>query len=508
MILFCRLYLKHISVCLSGRYKDTLGKSSYVEGADQVSDDDIQYDPATAGTWPLNDSPSISEKDTALSDEQKAINNDEIYDPESASFSPEDDVSTPYSRDRNLSIAAKMAEVNKEIEKQKAELAMVESKAQKPSLYDKTASISKEKGEKEKPKSNVAGFQGLPTGIASILFGESTSNNLSTNEIPGLGDISEQIMEAPNIMKDPRKNQNKFFFENSSKSASLSSLSDKELLAKAAAQMPAERLPQTLNSAGQGNLSSSSASKFYLSQKEASDKKPSSARGQTWQHEQFDTSYEPSRGIMDVNNQQSTSWASTDQVKGRAHEEYREHRDNFSRNDAQQQRSFDRSRSNRHEYRYEQSERNWDARYEYHDSEGTRRTWPNTRGSSGYHDRNYQSDERGKRDSNAWRDKDMRRQYNRDTDERSENRDRDYRSAHTVDYTRHGSFSRSKSKEEDTKPPGEDNQNFNRPFNKDAFGRNRSRSPPRNENIVHAAVTKTLQSIDERIADVVDKLPN
>merc|ERR1719216_542460 len=281
-------------------------------------------------------------------------------------------------------------------------------------------------------------------------------------------------MEAPNIMKDPRKNQNKFFFENSSKSASLSSLSDKELLAKAAAQMPAERLPQTLNSAGQGNLSSSSASKFYLSQKEASDKKPSSARGQTWQHEQFDTSYEPSRGIMDVNNQQSTSWASTDQVKGRAHEEYREHRDNFSRNDAQQQRSFDRSRSNRHEYRYEQSERNWDARYEYHDSEGTRRTWPNTRGSSGYHDRNYESDERGKRD------KDMRRQYGRDIDERSENRDRDYRSAHTVDYTRHGSFSGSKSKEEDTKPPGEDNQNFNRPFNKNAFGRNRSRSPSRN----------------------------
>merc|ERR1712062_743560 len=120
----------------------------------------------------------------------------------------------------------------------------------------------------------------------------------------------------------------------------------------------------------------------------------------------------------------------TDQVKGRAHEEYREHRDNFSRNDAQQQRSFDRSRSNRHEYRYEQSERNWDTGYEYHDSEGTRRTW----------------------DSNAWRDKDMRRQYNRDTDERSENRDRDYRSAHTVDYTRHGSFSRSKFKEEDTKP--------------------------------------------------------
>lgn len=436
------------------------------------------------------------------------MNNDEIYDPESASFSSEDDVSIAYSRDRNLSITAKMAKVNKEIEKQKAELAIVESKAKKPSLYDKTTSISKEKGEKEKPKSNVAGFQGLPTGIASILFGESTSNNLSTNEIPGLGDISEQVMEVPNIMKDPRKNQSKMFFESSSKSASLSSLSDTELLAKAAAQMPAERLPQKLNSSGQGNLSSSSESKFNLSQKEVSEKNLSSARGQIWQNEQFDMSYGPSRGTIGVKNQQSTSWASTDQVKDRVHEEYREHRDNFSRNDAQQQRSFDRSRSNRHEYRYEQSERNWDARYEYHDSEGTRRTWPNTRGSSGYHDRNYQSDERGKRDSNAWRDKDMRRQYGRDIDERSENRDRDYRSAHTVDYTRHGSFSGSKSKEEDTKPPGEDNQNFNRPFNKDAFGRNRSRSPSRNENIVHAEVTKTLQSIDERIADVVDKLPN
>ena len=492
---------------MSGRYKDTLGKSSYVEGADQVSDDDIQYDPATAGTWPLNDSPSISEKDTALSDEQKAINNDEIYDPESASFSPEDDVSTPYSQDRNLSITAKMAELNKEIEKQKAELAIVESKAQKSSLYDRTASISKEKGEKEKPKSNVAGFQGLPTGIASILFGESTSSNLSANEIPGLGDISEQIMEVPNI-KDPRKNQNKAFFESSSKSASLSSLSDTELLAKAAAQMPAERLPQTLNSAGQGNLSFSSGSKFHLSQKEVADKKPSSARGQIWQHGQFDTSYGPSRGIMGASSQQSTSWASTDQVKGRNHEEYREHRDNFRRNDAQQQRNFDRSRPNRHEHRYDQSERNWDARYEYHDSEGTRRTWPNTRGSSAYHDRNYQSDERGKRDSNAWRDKDMRRQYGRDIDERSEHRDRDYRNAHTVDYTRHGSFSRWKSEEEDTKPPGEDNQNVNRPFNTDAFRRNRSRSPSRNENIVHSEVTKTLQSIDERIADVVDKLPN
>ena len=35
-----------------------------------------------------------------------------------------------------------------------------------------------------------------------------------------------------------------------------------------------------------------------------------------------------------------------------------------------------------------------------------------------------------------------------------------------------------------------------------------TRDDSRNENIVHAEVTKTLQSIDERIADVVDKLPN
>merc|ERR1711890_177835 len=95
-------------------------KSSYVEGADQVSDDEIEYDPAMAGSWPLNDSPSSLEKDNCLVGTEAAKHSDEIYDPESAKFSPEDDSSSQPSTERNLSITAKMVRLNREIEMQKA----------------------------------------------------------------------------------------------------------------------------------------------------------------------------------------------------------------------------------------------------------------------------------------------------------------------------------------------------------------------------------------------------
>ena len=55
-----------------------------VEGADQVSDDEIPYDPAMAGTLSIGDSPSISGKRTKPHSTRKSHDEDEIYDPESA----------------------------------------------------------------------------------------------------------------------------------------------------------------------------------------------------------------------------------------------------------------------------------------------------------------------------------------------------------------------------------------------------------------------------------------
>ena len=84
-------------------------KSSYVGGTGQVSDDELQYDPAMAGTWPLNDSPTAQENINAdKSVPPKNKEDDEIYDPESANFSPEDEPSSSQSPS-NLSMSEKMA---------------------------------------------------------------------------------------------------------------------------------------------------------------------------------------------------------------------------------------------------------------------------------------------------------------------------------------------------------------------------------------------------------------
>ena len=163
-----------------------------------MSDEEIQYDPAMAGTWPLSDSPSAQESNNAGESLPENDRGDEIYDPESANFSPENEQSSSQTLS-DLSLSAKMAKINKQIEREKAEIAIVKAKIKDSNISDSSST------RKEKVKTvNVAGFQGLPTGIASILFGETSSSKIGVNEIPGLGDITPDVEDVHNPMKDPR----------------------------------------------------------------------------------------------------------------------------------------------------------------------------------------------------------------------------------------------------------------------------------------------------------------
>merc|ERR1719322_630554 len=164
----------------------------------------MQYDPAMAGTWPLNDSPTSQENINAdKSVLQKNKEEDEIYDPESANFSPEDEPSSSQSPS-NLSMSEKMARINQQIEREKAEIAIVQSKMKDSNVPESHPTIK----DQEKSKTvNIAGFQGLPTGIASILFGDASSTKIGDNVIPGLGDITEDAEDAYSSMKDPRRSQ-------------------------------------------------------------------------------------------------------------------------------------------------------------------------------------------------------------------------------------------------------------------------------------------------------------
>ena len=499
-----------LSFLSSGTLKRPTIKSSYVEDADQVSDDEIVYDPAMAGTWPLNDSPTNVTKDNALH-EMKADKNDddEIYDPESAKFSPDGDasISSPPLLDSNLSITAKMAQINREIERQKAEIAIVQSKAKESQGFDSTSSKSAESRAKEKPKTvTVAGFQGLPTGIASILFGEVSGSSLGTNEIPGLGDIIKDAPDARNAKKDPRRNPTKYSpSHDGSKSGSLGSLSDAELLAKAAAQMPAESRPLPIQEYSTHSKQSGMIHNPYsiyqrgVSSRQLAPNMP----GQIWQQEQTP------QGLAGEARPQSASWTYDSEFRSRETKECKEPPPRHGRYDGQYRGGVEGNRSNTHHFRSSNPQRHWEA--EDSNSTGSKSAWQNRpRDTWKRSHHGLDTYEGGGNDTNSWRDRDMRRQYNKEAANRPDyrERDRDYRSSHSSNQSRYRSHSRSKSREDDPIPPGEDDRSFDRPFDRTQFTRNRSRSPTTINDTSSNVRSSSLQSIDERIANVVDRIPN
>ena len=472
-------------LCVTVNFYVTLGtskplsvKSSYVEGADQVSDDEIEYDPATAGSWPLNDSPSSLEKDNCLVGTEAAKHDsDEIYDPESAKFSPEDDSSSQPATDRNLSITAKMVRLNREIEMQKAENAILKSKVNEPPIPNNSTPTG---GEKEKNKSvNIAGFQGLPTGIASILFGEGSGTNTNTNEIPGLGDITEDGGGVHSMIKDPRKNLTKSSPpDNTSKPTSLSSLSDAELLAKAAAQLPRENRPlQNYELSQHINPSDTKQSPYHLPPRATTSiDSASSTQGQGWKQPQFEMPYGTSDAHDAVRNEHPSPWMYGNEPRGRVQEEYREASTRYGRYDIPNKGQLDWDRTHRHDFGSQDSQRNWENDYHYNNA-GNRKTWPNyPRDSWKY---SAQADVRNRKDSNSWRDRDMRREHSREAAGIQEHRerDRDYRSNRGGNQSRYRSHSRSESKDDDPRPPGEEERITDRPFNRSALSPSASRSP-------------------------------
>ena len=468
----------------------------------------MQYDPATAGCWPLNDSPSL-EKGASLDGTQAAKHDsEEIYDPESAKFSPEDDSSSQPATDRNLSITAKMVQLNREIEMQKAENAILKSKVNEPPI---PSNSSPKSGEKEKNKTgSIAGFQGLPTGIASILFGEGSGTN--TNEIPGLGDITEDGGGIHSMIKDPRKNLTKSSPpENTPKPTTLSSLSDSELLAKAAAQMPRENRPlQNYELSQHINPSDTKQqSQFTLPQRATSSiDSASSMQGQVWKQRQFEMPYGTSEVHDDVHNKHPSPWMYGNAPRGRVQEEYREASTRYGKYDIPNKGQPDWDRTHRHDFGTEDSQRNWENEYQY-SNVGNRKPWPNhPRDSWKY---STQADVRNRKDSNSWRDRDMRREHSREGAGINEHRerDRDYRSSRGGNQSRYRSHSRSESKDDDPRPPGEDDIINDRPCNRSALSPGRSRSPSgRKDTSNRVEASTSLQSIDERIANVVERLPN
>ena len=485
-----------------------------VEGADQVSDEEIQYDPASAGTLPLENIPLMLQKEARSKHGTKPENDEnEIYDPESARFSPEEDTPSPPSHEHKLSITAKMEKLNREIEKEKAEIAIVKSKTRVTNL-DNTSSISEVKGEKEKPNTiTVAGFQGLPTGIASILFGEGSGSTSNVNEIPGLGDITEEATDAQNVARDPRKYQSKSSpRDNSSKSTSLSRMSDAELLAKAAAQMPTENIPQTMTEFSQQTNSPGARQNQYpppVPQGRVSSLQTQPpSQGQIWPNAQVGMS--PGASPVPVGpDRRSAPWMYGHEPRGATQAEHWEP-PTYDRRDGTHRGNSDWSLPNRHNFSSGNAHRSWSGEAEYNNPEN-RRNWQGTnRDNWKQRHQSHYSDRRGRKDGNSFRDRDMRREGNREFTDRYDNRgrDRDYRHFRDSSPERNRSYSRSKSKEEDPRPPGEEDRNFDRPFDRTTLSRSRSRSPTARRDASNQPQASTsMQTIDERIANVVDRLP-
>ena len=512
-----------------------------VEGADQVSDDEIPYDPAMAGTLSIGDSPSILGKQTKLHSTTKSHDEEEIYDPESAfpimdsvssarkkrhsgekkkihisiepkgtewnkstrdnvpRFSPTEDVPSPPSDDQSISISAKMDELNREIEKQKAEIALVQSKVRETITLDDD-SEDLYRGEKSKGKTvNIAGFQGLPTGIASILFGEGPGTSSSSGEIPGLGDIHEDITGVQ-MRRDPRKQHTKPSLTDFAKSKTLGSLSDAELLAKAAAQIPSETIPLPTNL--QEMNSSSAISHQYSSLSHGSDSSlQSHSRFQepNWQQSQG-MQHKPPQTLSGPVDQHST-WAYGHEPNSvvRQNEQWEPsvyYDSSYGGSSGwNQQGGSDSGPGN--------SQGNWSRQRDY--NSGNRRSWQDNQRDNWRHDhRGQQFDRRGRKNTNTWRDKDMRRDSSKEIGDRNDRRgerDRDYRGVHSRSPARNRSHSRSKSKEKDPRPPGEEDRSFDRSFNRSSRSRSRSRSPTaKSGSSKHGSV----RTIDERIADVVE----
>lgn len=148
--------------------------------------------------------------------------------------------SPPSSDEHSLSITAKMDQLNRQIEKQKAEIAIVKSNASGKSRNTLSNSQIKSSNDTIATVSR-AGFQGLPKGIASILFGEGHPAGPNAQEFLGLSDIHEEVCDNQIMYRDPRKNQPRTSSPKMDRrSTSLSSLTDADLLAKAAAQLPNE----------------------------------------------------------------------------------------------------------------------------------------------------------------------------------------------------------------------------------------------------------------------------
>ena len=174
-------------------------KKSKKEKSPQVAEED-EYDPAMAGgDIDLGESPGASPND----------DDDDVYDPESA-FDDEEGGGPPSAKMKKTSPSPSMdspkpltstsggfteqlAKLTKEVEQRKAELASIRKEEDAPAK-DQAAAASVDKA--------VKGFQGLPKGIASILFGGEGSSS---------GSMSQQ--------QNPK--------------GSLSSMSDADLLAKA-----------------------------------------------------------------------------------------------------------------------------------------------------------------------------------------------------------------------------------------------------------------------------------
>ena len=184
--------------------------------------EEIPYDPASAGA--AEDLESISSPDSG----------EEIYDPESAFsdepvvkkpreekkkkrddvpvFSPEDSTSTSATK-TETPLAEQLARLQRQLDAHKRQLEEKKKETKVKSAEQATA---------------VPGFQDLPAGIASILFGDAKDKNGSGNSD-----------------RDPRKRAGGNSSSTSDKSSTLGSMTDEDLLAKAAQQLADMQKPES-----------------------------------------------------------------------------------------------------------------------------------------------------------------------------------------------------------------------------------------------------------------------
>ena len=206
------------------------------------------YDPAMAGTLDIG---SPDDEEEEIYDPEKAFPDETIAGPKKkkirveivdskrkkvkvnpvdAEFSGDDEspTSTPLNRDDGPitstggGFTEQLAKLTKEIEKQKSEIATIKKSG-------------KDDADDDRPSSNIPGFQGLPTGIASILFGDGSGGEAGTS-------------------KDPR---------NKDAQSSLGKMSDAELLAKAAAQTTNSATPPVMPPPQQPQFSYQPAPGFH-----------------------------------------------------------------------------------------------------------------------------------------------------------------------------------------------------------------------------------------------------